>query len=90
MNNCWKMTPKDRANMRQIQGELNRLQGNQKVMDECEKFMELEDWKTEIAKQEKSVEVTWLTIIYFSKLQFRKCEKILKKEENSWKFVKKH
>ncbi|KAF1761637.1 hypothetical protein GCK72_009893 [Caenorhabditis remanei] len=56
MNNCWKMTPKDRANMRQIQGELNRLQGNQKVMDECEKFMELEDWKTEIAKQEKSVE----------------------------------
>ncbi|ULU01092.1 hypothetical protein L3Y34_001460 [Caenorhabditis briggsae] len=56
MNNCWKMTPKDRANMRQIQGELNRLQGNQKVMDECEKFMELEDWKTEIAKQEKNVE----------------------------------
>ncbi|EGT52079.1 CBN-ZAK-1 protein [Caenorhabditis brenneri] len=56
MNNCWKMTPKDRANMRQIQGELNRLMGNQKVMDECEKFMGLEDWKTEIAKQEKNVE----------------------------------
>lgn len=31
MSNCWKMTPKDRANMRQIQGELNRLAGNQKV-----------------------------------------------------------
>uniref|UniRef100_A0A1I7U3F1 Protein kinase domain-containing protein n=1 Tax=Caenorhabditis tropicalis TaxID=1561998 RepID=A0A1I7U3F1_9PELO len=56
MNNCWKMTPKDRTNMRQIQGELNRLVGNQKMMDECEKFMELEDWKTEIAKQEKNVE----------------------------------
>lgn len=26
-------------------------------MDECEKFMGLEDWKTEIEKQEKNVEV---------------------------------
>ncbi|CAI2347784.1 unnamed protein product [Caenorhabditis sp. 36 PRJEB53466] len=56
MKSCWKMTPKDRANMREIQNELNRILGNRKVMEECEKFMELEDWKTEIEKQAKSVE----------------------------------
>ncbi|CAI5446200.1 unnamed protein product [Caenorhabditis angaria] len=48
MLNCWKMQPKERMKMKQIVGELSKIEGDV--------VLELEDWRIEIENQTKNVE----------------------------------